>query len=123
MKNRHTSCIFHELSEWHREVLSRLLNAPFSGQPELKAQVLAARFRVIDDNQSLEIIPTSSVPAPIIKTVPVWVSAADEDGVPIELLLFTRHGSAYMLEVLRADGEQVKRLPPGISLKIMVLGV
>lgn len=117
------NCTFQELSEWHREMLTRLLNAPFPGQQELKSQVLTSHFRAIDINQSLEIFPTSSIVAPVVKRIPVEAYAADEDGVQIQLLLFTRQGLAYMLEVLRGDGEQVKRLPPVSAFNVTVLGV
>lgn len=118
-----TNLTFQELPIWHQEMLFCLLNASFPGQPELKAQVLTARFAVIDKNQNLEIFPANSVAAPVVKTIPVWAYAADEDGVPIEPLLFTRHGLAYMLEVLRADGQQIKRLPPASAFSVTVLGV
>jgi len=104
-------------------MLTRLLNASFPGQQELKSQVLDSRFRVIDGNQSLEIFPTSSIAAPVAKRIPVEAYAADEDGMQIQLLLFTRQGLAYMLEVLRGDGEQVKRLPPASAFNVTVLGV
>ena len=120
MSNKQT---FQELSVWHQEMLSRLLDTSFPGQPELKAQVLTSRFGVIDKNQSLEIFPTNSVVPPVVKTIPVEAYASDEDGVHIESLLFTRHGLAYMLEILRADGKQIKQLPPATAFNVMVLGV
>lgn len=123
MKDTGTNYAFQELSEWHRGMLCQLLDAPFPGQAELKTQILASRFRVIDKNQSLEIFPTSAVAAPVVKTIPVEASARDADGVPIQSLLFTRHGLAYMLEILRADGEQVKRLPSAPAFNVSVLGV
>jgi YD repeat-containing protein len=121
MEDTSANRTFQELSEWHRGILSRLLDAPFPGQPELKTQVLTSRFRIIDNNQSLEIFPTSAVAAPVVKTIPVEASAPDEDGVPIQSLLFTRHGLAYMLEILRADGKQVKRLPSAPAFNVTVL--
>ena len=104
-------------------MLNRLLEESFPGHQELKAQILTSHFGIIDDNHSLEIIPTNSDAAPVVKTVPVEASAADEDGMPIESLLFTRHGLAYMLEILRADGGRVKCLPPVTAFNVMVLGV
>ena len=123
MKGTGASCTFHELSEWHRKILSLLLDAQFPGQQELKAQILASRFTVIDKNQSLEIFPKTALAAPVVKTIPVEASTYDEDGVPIQSLLFTRHGMAYMLEIIRADGEQVKCLPPAVAFSVTVLGV
>lgn len=123
MKSTNTDWAFQDLPMWHQEMLTRLLEAPFPGQQELKAQVLNSRFRIIDNNQSLEIIPTSSDPAPVVKTIPVEALAADEEGVPIQSLLFVRHGLAYMLEIIRADGEQVRLLPPARAFNVTVLGV
>src|SRR4051794_25945389 len=122
MNQTDSSCVFEELSEWHRAILSRLLDASFPGQQELKPQVLSAHFRVIDANQSLEISPRSNTPASVARTVPVEAFATDEDGTAIQALLFTKHGMAYMLEVLRGDGEPVQRLPPASAFGIMVLG-
>jgi hypothetical protein len=122
MTDQNNNQTFNKLSPWHREILSRLLDTPFPGQHELAAQVRNSRFRIIDKNQSLEILPSSSVATSVVKTVPVEASAPDEDSVPIQVLLFTRHGLAYMLEILRADGEQIKRLPLASAFDIIVLG-
>jgi hypothetical protein len=112
---------FQELSVWHRDLLCRLLNVSFPGQQELKSQIMASHFRVIDANQSLEISPMSNIAAPVVKTVPVEGLASDKDGVPIQALLFTRRGAAYMLEILRGDGDSVKTLPPASAFDIIVL--
>ena len=112
---------FQELPQWHRDMLCRFLNTPFPGQAELLTQIVNSRFSIIDDNQSLEICPPNSVPAPVIKTIPVEAYASDKDGVPILSLLFTRNGLAYMLEIFRADGGQLTELPPVTAFNIMVL--
>lgn len=87
----------------------------------MKAQLEAAEFEIIDSNQSVAIFPPETQSAPVTKTVPVEAHAADVDGVPIELLLFTRKGGAYMLEVLRADGNKVQALPAADEFHVMVL--
>jgi hypothetical protein len=112
---------FHELPVWNRELLSRLLNADFPGQQELKSQISTATYKIIDANQSLSISPTKSVPGQFAKTIPVEASGSDQDGVLIQTLLFTRQGFAYMLEVLREDGNPVKCLPPASEFSVTVL--
>ena len=124
MNHTNNDCAFRELSNWHQAMLIRLLDAPFPGQKELKTQVLDGRFRVLDENLSLEIRSNCSTvaPAPVVKTIPVEAGALDVDEVPIQVLLFTRHGLAYMLEILRPDGNQVKSMPPPNVFEVMVLG-
>jgi hypothetical protein len=114
--------MFHQLPAWHQCVLRSMLNATFPGQEELRMQILASHFRIVDKNQSLSILPDDGSAAPVVKTIPVEASAADEDGVPIQLLLFTRHGFAYMLEIIRADGQPVKQMPQSDEFVVMVLG-
>lgn len=114
---------FNELSDWYREILSRLLNVSFPGQPQLKAQVLSSRFAMFDNSRSLEIFPLKCDAAPVAKTIPVEAFASDCDGVLIQSLLFTRHGMAYMLEVIREDGNEIRDLPPASKFEVIVLGV
>jgi hypothetical protein len=121
MKKTDAPRTFQELSEWHRTMLSRLLDASFPGQQELRAQVFASHFQAIDQNQSLKISPRADLSAPVVKTIPVEAWASGEDGIPIQALLFTRHGLAYMLEILRADGGLIKRLPPASAFDVTVL--
>jgi hypothetical protein len=120
MKNMR-NLIFQELPDWHQKMLSRLLGAAFQGQQELRTQILTARFTTMENGQSLEISPVNTEPAPVVKTIPVEASALDEDGVPIQALLFTGHGLAYMLDVFRADGDPIRRLPPPSAFEVMVL--
>ena len=122
MADINASCVFNELPLWHQEILSRLLDASFIGKRELATQILASRFKIIDANQSLEILATDSIRAPVIKTIPVEASAMDDNGLQIQVLLFTRHGLPYMLEVLRVDGGEISRLPPSDSFSVTVLG-
>jgi hypothetical protein len=103
---------FSELPAWHRELLTKLLESPFPGNTELMGQVFASNFSIVDDNQSLKIVCSACTPASVRKTIPVEARALDSDGVPIESLLFTREGLAYLLENRRLDGELIKDMPP-----------
>jgi len=60
--------------------------------------------------------------ASVAKAIPVEAWAKDEDGVFIQALLFVREGEPYMLEVLRGDGQPVKRLPEPAMFEVQVLG-
>lgn len=112
---------FHELPIWHRELLTRLLNVDFPGRFQLKDQIATANYKIIDANQSLSISPTNGIPGEFLKTIPVEANAQDHDEVPIQALLFIREGFAYMLEILRGDGNPVKLFPPATKFEVMVL--
>jgi hypothetical protein len=111
---------FDELPAWHRVLLTRLLTAEFPGCQELLAQVQISRFRLIDENQSLEIQASADRPAPVLKTIPVEAWARDQDGIWIQSLLFTRSGLAYMLDNLRVDGKPIVQLPPAEAFAVLV---
>ena len=113
---------FSELSEWHQNLLHRLLDADFPGRPQLVDQLTSAEFRVVDNNGSLSISPTNKIPAADLKKrIPVEAYADDCDEIPVHALLFTSQGFAYLLELLRGDGNPIKRMPPVDSFEIMVL--
>jgi hypothetical protein len=112
---------FNNLPAWHQKMISCLLNVSFPGNPEISRQLKTAEFEVIDANRSLRICPSILVNAPVEKTIPVEASALDTDGIPIEVLLFTRRGVVNMLEILRGDGRTVKEMPSVDQFKVMVL--
>ena len=112
---------FNNLSAWHRSIFEKLLNSSFKGRNEIYRQLLSARFEVIDTNQSLNIIPLDTAVAPVEKTIPVEAHGKDGDGCEIQVLLFTRNGVAYMLEVIREDGLPVEKLPAVDTFEVMIL--
>jgi hypothetical protein len=109
------------LSHWHREILARLLLAEFPGKAEIQKQLVSATFEVIDANQSLKIVPSTSLRAPVQKTIPVEGHAPDQDEALIQVLLFTRDGRVSMLELLREDGEPIRNLPPVGKFEVLTL--
>src|SRR4051812_36941694 len=97
MKTAETKLALSQLPRWHQEMLIRLLDTPFPGQKELKSQVLSSLFTTINE-RSIEIFPTVSTPAPVVKTVPVEAVAYVKDE-PISALLYTSKGFAYLFEI------------------------
>ena len=93
----------------------------FPGKAEIKEQLFSAQYEVIDTNGTLDICPIKIEKAPVVKTIPVEAEGEDLDGIPISVLLFTRDGLVYMLEVLRMDGEKVKQLPEASTFELIVL--
>lgn len=114
--------LFEELSAWHQNMISCLLKHSFPGIQEISHQIESASFEIIDKNKSLGVFPSISIAAPVIKTIPIEARAVDTDGVPIEVLLFTRKGFVCMLEILRGDGEKVENLPEVDQFEVILLG-
>jgi hypothetical protein len=112
---------FEEIPPWHREILAKLLRADFPGKAEITQQINTARFRIIDANQSLGISALDSLVAPVVKTIPVEAYATDQDGALVQIMLFTRGGRAYMLEILREDGNSVREFPLIEKFTVLVL--
>ena len=112
---------FEELSSWHREILAKLVRVDFPGKAEVTLQLHTATFNIIDANQSLGISTLGSLDAPVVKRIPVEAYATDKDGVLVQVLLFSRTGRAYMLEILREDGKPVRELPAIERFTVLVL--
>lgn len=112
---------FKNLSQWHQDMLYLLLNADFPGKNEVRAQLLSSKFDIIDKNGSLGIYPQTEIQAPVVKTAPVEAYARDRDGIVIQVILFTRNGFVYMLEVLRESNDNVTEIPPVDRFEVMVL--
>lgn len=113
---------FKNLPSWYKEIFDLILNAEFSGKNEIKRQVLSSKFKIIDVNGSMSILPSRKEKAPILKTIPVEAYAQDQDGIEIQVLLFTERRIVYMLEISRVDSERVIELPPANKFEVMVLG-
>jgi len=111
---------FRDLTQFEVELLSRLLDVAEENEPgryavqELRAQAATCRVRTIteygDNYGSFELELPFSPPfdhlEPIVDTI-----ADDEDGVPIEAILFLANGRLYELEIVRADGLPLKKMP------------
>jgi hypothetical protein len=73
-----------------------------------------------DNYGSLEFEVRGKTRAPVTQRVPVYATALDADGVPIELLLHVVDGLVQELEVVEADGSPIKRPPQAADLHVTV---
>ena len=110
------------LSSSHRAIMERLLELPFPGRDEIRKQVDHAVVREIGDHdeRSLQFDVEIDVKAPVSQRVPVEATAYDEDGVPIEALLHVVGGVIKELEILKADGSAIRRMPEAQEFQVQI---
>lgn len=109
------------LTAREQALLNRLFQEEFEGSEELSNQLSTALVKPIDENGSLEFI-VRAPPATAVKSrVPVEATGSDTDGVPVHLLLHVVEGLLHELEIYRADGDAVRRLPSPQELITMSL--
>ena len=99
------------LAEWERSAVDKLLETPFEGRDELRTQLHDCRVRIHDSFGCIEFDIRSGVVAPVERTVPVEAYTQDADGMPVEILLFTKLGKIAELEFNRGDGQPIIELP------------
>ena len=104
-----------------RGYIDRLLTAGFPGRDELARQLTSVLVRRIDDQGSLELVPQNDVRAPVVKRVPVEGEAVDVDGVPIYFLLHVVDSRAHELEIYKADGSRISRMPSPEQVEVVAL--
>jgi hypothetical protein len=112
------------LTRVEHAIIERLLEEPFPGRDELRAQITGSRVKPIkeyDDNYgSLEFEIRAGPKAAVVERVPVDAVALDVDGVPIEFLLHVVDGLVRELEVVKADGSPIVRRPRASDLEVSV---
>lgn len=103
-------------------IMERLLQDPFPGRDELRAQIARSRVKSIDEYQdqygSIEFEVKTGRKAKVSQRVPVDGRANDVDGVPIEFLLHVVNGTVTELEIYKADGSPILRQPPASELDV-----
>ena len=116
---------FRELTDDERAVLARLLEVPFEGRDEVKAQLKGAVVREIagagDHSGSIEFKVKKASKAPVRWSVPVEGVGHDVDGVEVDYLLHFKNGLLDELEIVKADGSPLKRKPPAAELSVRLL--
>jgi hypothetical protein len=113
---------FRPPSPWEQAILSRLLEIDFLGRDELHEQVSGCVVRALvgpgDHEGTIEISVSSDVKAPVTSSVPVEGIGHDDDGMEIDFLLHIRDGVLRELEVLRADGYPLRKLPDPSDISV-----
>jgi hypothetical protein len=105
-----------------RQIIERLLQDPFPGRDELRAQIFKSRVEPIDEYGdeygSLKFEVEDGPKAKVTQRVPVDARANDSDGVPIEFLLHVVDGLVRELEIYKADGSPIMRHPVASDLQV-----
>jgi hypothetical protein len=106
-------------------LMQRLLQADFPGKETVAHQLAKCEVRTIDSYGdsygSLELCPQIGNPAAVIQRIPVEAEGLDEDGVPISVLLHVVNGVVSELEIYKADGSPIRKMPHPQDLQLVVL--
>jgi hypothetical protein len=113
-----------DLHAHERAVIEQLLRSPFDGREVIRTQLEAARVVAEGGGDSRTIrfaSPHIDVPrAHLALRVPVEGEAADDDGVPIAVLLHVVDGLVAELEIYRVDGQPIRRSELGALQSVSV---
>ena len=96
-----------KLSTHERSIIERLLEEPFPGRDQVRAQISDCLVEPIDEDGSLRVFVRTEVKAPVRRRVPVLGYVEDEDGVPIGVLLHVLKGKVEELEIFKADSSRI----------------
>src|SRR5437660_9416683 len=102
-------------------LMQRLLQADFPGKETVAHQLAKCEVRTIDSYGRLELCPQIGNPAAVIQRIPVEAEGSDEDGVPISVLLHVVNGVGSELEIYKADGSPIRKMPHPQDLQLVVL--
>jgi len=97
------SDVFRPPTESEVQLLTILLDVPFTGNEELRTQATNAKVRSIDTNGSLAIEVDPSPRAEVKRRIPVEAEVEDDDGTTIHLLVHVEDGLLSELEIYRED--------------------
>ncbi len=111
-----------QLNDWECRVLDVILSAPFEGHETLKSQITHARVyeESITDPSVMVTVDPHATPARTSDgrlwcgVVPFELRGQTGGAVPIWVLVDTRAGRLFYLDVQRADGEPL-HVPPDVA--------
>lgn len=92
--------------------LARLLEQPFPGRDELRAQLENLQVEPHSGCRSLALRSAGGPAAPVTTRVPVEAQASDRDGAELHMLLHVLGGYVQELEIMREGDGGVIALPP-----------
>ena len=106
---------FRPLNDREMGLLEKLLEAPFPGSDELRAQMNSVTGKQIEDDGTLYLRCAAGPPAPTKYALVMEGVCTDADGGQIAVMLHVdRAGFMHMLEILKYDGSPIVR-PPSAS--------
>jgi hypothetical protein len=111
-----------ELTDLERRYLERLLTVDFPGRGNVAKQLQSVLARRIDEEGSVELVTQCNEPATVTKRIPVEGESSDSDGVPIYFLLHVVDSQVRELEIYKADGSPIRRMPTPEQVEVIVLG-
>jgi hypothetical protein len=108
---------FRPLDTRERGLLERLLGVPFPGRDELRAQLRSVSAQQVEQDGTLLLRCSASLPAPTKYRVAIEGVCTDADGATIGVLLhIDAEGRMSMLEVIKYDGSPIIKAPSGAEL-------
>ena len=116
---------FRPMTQYEQAVLDRMLELPFEGRDELRRQSKHALVREIadagDHAGSIEFKVEGDSRAFVRWSVPVEGRGRDSDGAEVDFLLHLKAGIIDTLEVVKADGSNITRMPSAETLDVALL--
>ncbi|WP_428940190.1 DUF6984 family protein [Fontivita pretiosa] len=101
---------FREPTSGEQAMLMKLLERPFPGRDALLTQVPRCRVRTLHQDGTFEIYVAGGLEAGNVnQRVPVEVRDADDDGVPVDILLHVVNGRLAELEIVKLDGSPIRK--------------
>jgi hypothetical protein len=98
-------------------LFQRLLTPDFLGRDAIASQLSSASVMTIDNYGSLE-ISSAGPKANVSRRIPTEAEGRDEDGVSMFVLLHVIDGQAVELEIYKADGTPIRRMPEPSALDV-----
>jgi hypothetical protein len=106
---------FRPLNDREMGLLEKLLEPPFPGRDELRAQMNSVTGKQIEDDGTLSLRCASGPPAPTKYALAMEGVCTDSDGGMIAVMLHVdKAGFMHMLEIIKYDGSPIVR-PPSAS--------
>jgi hypothetical protein len=119
----HTDSKFREMSGHEVQIVKRLLEPDFTGREQVLADILDAKVRSINEDETILEFQLPSYQRPKgtgQRTLPVEGMFMDEDGIPVYVYLFVDVNSRlFELEFCKVDGSRIKRFPESSDVQLI----
>jgi hypothetical protein len=99
------------LTPLEKKIIDKLLEHPFQGNEQIKQQVkfcMASPTGDLDNYGSIYLKTSSKVRAKVTSRVPVEGITYDVDNVEVDIILHVVDGYVNELEIVKADGSDLK---------------
>lgn len=107
---------FRPLSDYEKQILTKLFKKPFPGRKELIEQVGKSKVKSIDEYNdnwgSIEFKTESHKKANTESRVPIQGVTRDKDGIEIDIFLHVVNGFINEVEIVRVDNKPIIKFDP-----------